>query len=114
MATRKITTEPGHSFKDAVSNTPETTISVGDTIEWVNNDGEEHTIVSDNVPPFNTLTPPLNGDIANANDTYPYPLPFQAGDYGYHCDIHGGDPATKLGMYGIIHVKAAAESTVCD
>jgi len=27
-----------------------------------------------------------------------------AGDYVYHCGIHGGDPVAKNPMYGIVHV----------
>ena len=89
---------------DSASQTPETTIRVGDTVQWINNSGTEHTIVSVNAPPFNTLNPPLNGDLNDGDPPYAYTFN-QAGDFGYNCTIHGGDPAAKTGMWGIVHVR---------
>lgn len=107
MATQKVSASDGNSFTDEESGTPETTINIGDTVLWVNDSGSEHTIVSDNVAPFDTLNPSLNGDI-NPGEKYSRTFN-QAGTFGYHCDIHGGDPVKKEGMYGIVHVKAAAK-----
>jgi plastocyanin len=97
--------DTGNSFVDATSHTPETTIQVGDTVQWVNYNGQEHSIVSVNVAPFTILDPPLNGDISGGDPPYTYTFS-QPGDFGYRCTIHGGDPKAKTGMWGIVHVRA--------
>lgn len=99
--------DPDHqtnAFVDQVSKTPETTIHVGDTVRWTHKYGDEHTIVSVNTAPFNLLNPPLNGDISSGDPPYQYTFN-QAGDFGYRCTVHGGDPAVKTGMWGIVHVR---------
>jgi plastocyanin len=91
-------------FKDVTSSTPETTIVVGDSIEWSAPD-DDHSVVSDNKPPFDTLTPPLSDGLdLGTKFTRQFST---AGTYGYHCGIHGGDSTTKTDMYGIIHVNSA-------
>jgi hypothetical protein len=40
---------------------------------------------------------------AAGTPTPPQPFP-QVGNFAYICGVHGGDPALKSGMYGIIHV----------
>jgi plastocyanin len=108
MATKNVSAGPGHQFFDGVSNTPETTIQIGDSVQWTA-PTQEHTIVSDNVNPFNSLVPPLDGDVDVG--TPPYVVQFSnAGTYGYHCSIHGGDPVTRTGMYGIIRVQPPKNS----
>ena len=85
-------------WRDDTSGTPETTIKVSGTVTWLAAGCGGHTVVSDNVLPFTTLTPALN-------DTIPFTKQFTAvGDYGYHCDIHGGDPVARTDMWGIVHV----------
>lgn len=108
-ATHEVSAGPGHHFVDQDTQTPETTIAVGDSVRWTA-PGSEHTIVSDNVAPFATLNPPLNGDVQEGSDAYVRRFD-AAGDYGYHCDIHGGDPVSKTGMYGIIHVQRTGASS---
>ena len=90
-------------FQDVTSGTPDTTIAVGDTVEWSAPD-DDHSVVSDNVAPFDTLNPPLNGKLPQGGKHYTYTFS-KAGTYGYHCGIHGGDPANKVPMYGVIHVQ---------
>jgi plastocyanin len=95
-------------WKDDTSGTPETTIKVGGTVTWIYGGCEpNHTVISDNVPGFDTLIPPLN--LAGATAVNPGGPPQSrvftaAGNYGYHCGIHTGDPVTKTGMWGIVHV----------
>jgi plastocyanin len=95
--------EKGNVFVDSVSRTPETTIQVGDTVQWINNNVQEHTIISVNKAPFDVLNPPLQGDIG-AGETYSYTFN-QVGNFGYYCSIHGGDPIAKKLMWGIVHVR---------
>jgi plastocyanin len=86
-------------WKDVASGTPETTIKVGGTVTWQEAGCGSHTVVSDNVAPFDTLSPPMNLSGLPKSRTFT-----TAGDYGYHCGIHGGDPVAKNPMYGIVHV----------
>jgi FtsP/CotA-like multicopper oxidase with cupredoxin domain/plastocyanin len=86
-------------WKDVASGTPETTIKVGGTVTWQEAGCGAHTVISDNVAPFTTLSPPLNLSGLPKSRTFT-----AAGDYGYHCGIHGGDPVSKVPMYGIVHV----------
>ncbi len=104
MAVAKVVAKSGHKFVDQVSQTPETKIAVGDSVEWTST-SNEHTIVSDNVAPFDTMTPPLAGDVDNGSAAYVVRFD-TAGLFGYHCDIHGGDPVAKTGMYGIVKVES--------
>jgi len=86
-------------WRDDFTGTPETTIKVGGTVTWVEAGCNGHTVVSNNVPPFTTLSPPLNLSGLPKSRTFT-----AVGDFGYHCGIHGGDPVTKDPMYGIVHV----------
>ena len=87
---------PNLRWVDDVSGTPETTIKVGGTVSWATGaDGQAHTVLSVGAPSF-PLVSPLPGSV-----TFNVP-----GDYKYKCGIHGGDPATKTGMWGIVHVTA--------
>ncbi len=96
VATVRSTTDC--KWRDDTSGTPETTIKVNGTVTWLPAGCGGHTVVSDNIPPFTTLTPALN-------DHIPFTKQFTAvGDYGYHCDIHGGDPGARTDMWGIVHV----------
>lgn len=105
MAVAKVVAKSGHKFVDQASQSPETKISVGDSVEWTSA-SNEHTIVSNNVAPFDTLDPPLEGEVDD--DSAPYVVQFDnPGVYGYHCDIHGGDPVEQTGMYGIVRVEPA-------
>jgi plastocyanin len=88
-------------WMDVASGTPETTIKVGGTVTWQEAGCGGHTVISDNVPPFTTLAPPLNLSGLPQSRTFT-----AVGDYGYHCGIHGGNPVTKQDMYGIVHVVA--------
>jgi plastocyanin len=89
-------------FKDEASGTSETTIAVGDSVKWSAPD-DDHSVVSDNVAPFDTLSPPLNNDI-DQGDSYTHTFS-SPGTFGYHCGIHGGDPTDETPMYGIIRVE---------
>ena len=80
-------------FNDQDSNTPETTIAVGDSVSWTAPD-DDHSVVSDNVAPFDTLTPPLKGKLPQNGAAYVYTFS-SPGDFGYHCGVHGGDPVAK-------------------
>ena len=86
------------TWRDDDSGTPETTIKAGGTVSWVDAGCPGgHTVDFENVPPFHA--PPPNGPV-------PGSIVFAAaGDYGYHCGIHGGSAASKTGMYGIVHVQ---------
>jgi len=55
------------------------------------------------LPGFTNWPTPLNNLAVPAAGTQPLPFP-QVGDFAYICGVHGGDPAGKTGMYGIIHV----------
>lgn len=103
MATRIVNIGPGHMFIDSVSQTPVSTIQMGDTVIWHNLDADEHTVVSFNNPPFATLNPPLAGDL-QPGDTYQYQFKL-SGTFGYYCDIHGGDPSQQTGMWGIVNAN---------
>ncbi len=89
-------------WKDDASGTSETTIKVNGTVTW-KYDGcpPDHTVTSDNVAPFDTLTPALNLSPIPPDQSRVFTT---VGNYGYHCNIHGGDPVTKTGMWGIVHV----------
>jgi len=110
MATVEVHATPNDTFEDQQSNTPETTIDAGDAVKWVNVDSDEHTLVSDNVSPFDTLTPPFNGENIPGSPTGISRTFDRARNYGYHCGIHGGNPGEKTGMYGIVHVRSRAGS----
>jgi plastocyanin len=88
-------------WKDLASGTPDTTIKVGGTVTWQEAGCGAHTVVSDNVPPFTTLSPAMNLSGLPKSRTFT-----AVGDYGYHCGVHGGDPVNKVAMYGIVHVVA--------
>ena len=90
-------------WRDDASGTPATTIKVGGTVTWINNGGGSHTVIGDNVAPFDTLMPPLNLTLTNLNDSASRVFT-AVGNYGYHCGIHGGDPVTKTGMWGSVQV----------
>lgn len=109
--THRVTTvqESGRMyFKDANSLSPLTTIVVGDSVEWLAAD-TDHSVESDNVAPFDTLTPPLRNDIAQG-DVYSRTFA-TPGRYGYHCGVHGGDPVSNTDMYGIIQVNSSVNRT---
>ncbi len=84
----------GCTWTDVTSGTPETTIMVGGTVTWEAVAGcGNHTVESAGAPSF-----------ADVN-TLPGSRTFNvAGNYGYRCGIHGGDPVAKTGMWGIVHV----------
>jgi FtsP/CotA-like multicopper oxidase with cupredoxin domain len=86
-------------WRDDLSGTPETTIKIGGTVTWAEAGCGNHTVISDNAPPFTTLSPALSLSGLPKSRTFT-----AAGDFGYHCGIHGGDPVMKQGMYGIVHV----------
>jgi FtsP/CotA-like multicopper oxidase with cupredoxin domain/plastocyanin len=86
-------------WQDDASGTPETTIKVGGTVTWQEDGCNGHTVISDNVPPFTTLSPPLNLTVLPDDRTFN-----TIGDFGYHCGIHTGNPVTKQDMWGIVHV----------
>jgi hypothetical protein len=67
-----------------------------------------HTVISDNVPPFDTLSPALNLTVPAAPNANGISRTFATvGHFGYHCGVHTGDPVPKMGMWGIIHVVAS-------
>lgn len=80
---------------DDVSGTPETTIKVGGTVSWDGTVSPPHTIASVGSPSF--------AGVGSLPGSFPFPT---VGDYQYQCGIHGGDPSTKTGMWGIVHVVA--------
>jgi plastocyanin len=86
-------------WRDDVSTTPETTVKVGGTVSWQEAGCANHTVISNNVAPFSTLSPPLN--LSGLPQTRTFTT---VGDFAYHCGIHGGDPTAKTGMWGIVHV----------
>ncbi len=88
-------------WRDDASGTPETTIKVGGKVTWQAAGCGNHTVISDNVPPFTTLVPPLNLAVPSVDPSKTFTA---VGDYGYHCGIHGGNPVTKTDMWGIVHV----------
>jgi plastocyanin len=90
-------------WRDDVSGTPETTIKVGGTVTWTDTGscGGGHTVTSANVAPFGTLTPPMNLTLGGTSQAHTFPT---AGAYGYHCNVHGGNPVNKSGMWRIVHV----------
>lgn len=86
-------------WEDDVSGTSETTIKVNGTVSWKDEGCRPHTVVSDNVAPFDTLSPALN---MNAPGSRQFTT---VGNFGYHCGVHGGNPVNETGsMWGIIHV----------
>ncbi len=73
------------------------TITVGDTVTWVNNGANPHTATSDdNGDTFHSGTVAPNGSFSFTFET--------AGTFPYHCEFHPG-------MTGTITVQAAAEPT---
>ncbi len=94
-------------WRDATSGTPETVIMVGGKVTWkYGGCPPAHTVVGvTNTSPFDNLSPPLNlsGPTPDKDVSYTFS---QAGTFGYFCGIHTGDPVSKAGMWGIVHVKA--------
>ena len=73
----------------------ELTISVGDTVTFVNNELPPHNVMFDE--PYQEMS---HGDLAFASGEK-FDLTFeQAGDYYFQCDPHAG-----AGMKGVIHVE---------
>jgi len=68
------------------------TIRAGDTIEWINNDTDDHTVVSDDV--FNTAghnhtDQLLPGTLSNSGNPGTFRLRFtHAGTFVYYCRFH--------------------------
>jgi FtsP/CotA-like multicopper oxidase with cupredoxin domain/plastocyanin len=81
------------TWNDDASGTPETTIMVSGTVTWEEAGCGGHTVISSGAPAFADL------NALPGNRTFNV-----AGDYKYFCDIHGGDPVAKTGMWGIVHV----------
>jgi FtsP/CotA-like multicopper oxidase with cupredoxin domain len=95
---RSANSATGLIWKDDVSGTGETTIKVGGTVNWVGGVGGTHTILSTN-PPAKWAELAVPGSLS---------APFTTvGNYEYVCGIHGGDVASRTGMWGIVHVVAA-------
>lgn len=101
--TANVRSTAGCQWRDDTFGTPETTIKVNGTVTWFDNGCSPHTVVSQNLPGFTNWPTPLNNLAVPAAGTAPQPFP-QVGDFAYICGVHGGDPALKSGMYGIIHV----------
>jgi FtsP/CotA-like multicopper oxidase with cupredoxin domain/plastocyanin len=82
------------TWTDVASGTPETTIKVGGNVRWEQVPGcGNHTVESVGTPSF--------ADVNTLPDSRTFNT---AGDYGYRCGIHGGDPVAKTDMWGIVHV----------
>jgi plastocyanin len=70
------------------------TVHVGDTVQWVNQDTDDHTVVSDDA--FNTVGAKLSGidqvvagTDSNGGDPGTYSLKFKrAGTFVYYCRFH--------------------------
>jgi plastocyanin len=95
------------TWRDDATGTPETTIKVGGTVTWWDAGGlcPNHTVVSDNMPPFDTLSPPLASPLLPTPPAPGFSHTFTTvGNFGYHCGVHSGNPVTKTGMWGIVHV----------
>lgn len=105
-ATVNAGSDDGNFFVDSVTNSPETNIHVGDTVQWINYNGQDHTVVSVDIPP-NMLNPPLNGNLPSGNPPSTYTSePFtQPGDFSYRCTKHPADVMAHTGMWGIVHVR---------
>lgn len=81
------------------------TIPVGDTVRWTNNGASSHTVTSDpgpsNCNPGSPSTELFNsGVVQPSGGTFSHTFQ-QAGDNGYHCEIHG------CAMAGMVHVGSA-------
>jgi plastocyanin len=101
--TANVRSTAGCQWRDDTFGTPETTIKVNGTVTWFDNGCSPHTVVSRDLPGFTNWPTPLNNLAVPAAGTAPQTFP-QVGDFAYICGVHGGDPALKSGMYGIIHV----------
>ena len=93
--TSTVTSTGDCKWRDDTSGTPETTIMVGGTVTWKAAGCEDHTVVrwEDQKDPAFALK------VLPGSKTFNV-----AGDYKYICGIHGGNPETKAGMWGIVHV----------
>lgn len=81
------------------------TITVGDTIHWVWDEGHHNTqSVAGSAESWNS-------GVQNAPFAFDHTFT-QAGDFVYFCTIHGADAGngTATGMSGVIHVKAPAQN----
>lgn len=97
------------------------TIRVGDTVEWVNNDTDDHTVVSDDF--FNTTGPTQVDQLLPGTDSNggvpapPFRIRFQhAGTFVYFCRFHSHLDAdhqpTAPGPKGGIQTEK--DPTLCD
>jgi len=83
-------------FMQSLAFTPATrTVSVGTTVQWVNQDGVTHTVTKDSGPGAS-----FNQSVGGGST---FSVTFDsAGTYQYHCTIHG---APGSGMHGTIVVQ---------
>jgi FtsP/CotA-like multicopper oxidase with cupredoxin domain/plastocyanin len=91
-------------WKDDVTGNPITKIKVGGTVTWLEEGCSNHTVVSDNVAPFDTLSPKLDDPVPtppNPGFTREFKT---VGKFGYHCGVHSGNPVNETGMWGIVEV----------
>ena len=79
--------QPGTPHKFEPSNI---SVKKGDSVEWVNEDTQQHTVTSDDGGVI------LNGKLAGKGDKYSHTFS-DAGDVPYHCEIHGS-------MTGVVNV----------
>jgi plastocyanin len=73
------------------------TVAVGDTVQWTNNGGLQHTVTSGNGSP--TV---YNSGTLNPTSTFTH-VYTAVGTYPYYCQFHG--TASGTGMHGVIVVK---------
>ncbi len=82
----------------------DTTINVGDTVQWTVVGAAPHTVTSDGSPSFTS-----SGTLTTGQT---YSLPFNtAGEFIYYCSIHAASGQYPGGMTGRIIVQAAATPT---
>jgi plastocyanin len=79
------------------------TIQVGETVRWTNNGAGRHTVTSDPGPSnCNSGSPStelFDSGVIQPTGTFSHTFQ-QAGDNGYHCEIHG------CAMAGMVHVAS--------
>ena len=67
---------------------PETvTVTVGDTITWLNEDAAQHDVIADNGE--------FKSDLFGKGETFSFTFS-QAGTYPYHCSVHAGMAGTVV------------------
>lgn len=75
------TSQSGVSIKNFAFGPADTTVKVGETVAWVNNDSTPHTIVSD---PNGAI---FMSENLGQGQKYSFTFP-QAGSFPYHCGLH--------------------------